>query len=218
MNALIALLALSVPLTLFAAMPADMPAVSHDGLVLQKDTRAAVVYLKPGASLGGYDKVQLLPCFVAFQKDWQVQQNKTPMMRQKVTDNDMQRIRDSLSKEFNRVFTEELKKDGGYEVVDRPGSNVLLVKPAIIDLVVTAPAVRPSDNLQSQRTSAGAMTLYAELYDSVSGDIIARVIDPQVSRDADFEMRDARLVNREEADKILRKWADGLRQKIDTVN
>jgi hypothetical protein len=72
------------------------------------------------------------------------------------------------------------------------------------------PAVRSPDSIRSTLTSAGAMTLYMELYDSVSGALIARVIDPELSEDANFQTQGARITNKKAADEILRKWAQAL--------
>ena len=54
-----------------------LPETSHDGLVLQKDTELAAVYIKPGADFSGYDKLAILDCFVAFKKNWQRDQRRT---------------------------------------------------------------------------------------------------------------------------------------------
>ena len=54
--------------------------------------------------------------------------------------------------------------------------------------------------------SAGEMTLYMELFDSVTGAIIARVMDAEAS-DMGFARQAKRVTNKAEADKILRGWA-----------
>jgi hypothetical protein len=61
------------------------------------------------------------------------------------------------------------------------------------------------------------MTLYMELYDSVTGDIIARVLDPQAADRGGFTMEASRVTNKAEADRILRKWASLLRSHLGTV-
>jgi hypothetical protein len=211
MRTIILLLLLAAASNPVPAADLQAPAVSHDGLVLQERTSSAYVYLRPGASLNPYNKVNLLDCTVAFHKDWQREQNMNATTnRQKVTANDMQRIRDALAAEFRTVFTEVLQKEGGYEIVQTPGDDVLLVKPAIIDLVLTMPAIRSPDAVRSTLTSAGGMTLYMELYDSATGALIARVIDPELSEDANFETQGARITNKKAADEILGKWARAL--------
>lgn len=61
------------------------------------------------------------------------------------------------------------------------------------------------------------MTLYAELFDSATGDIIARVIDGKVSDRGGFAMDGSRMTNKVEADRIIRKWAVALRDNLGKV-
>ena len=128
----------------------------------------------------------------------------------------MEKIKSALADEFRKVFTEELE-EGGYEVVDVTGEDVLVVRPALMNLDVTAPDIATASRSRTYVTSAGSMTLYVELYDSVTGDIIAKVIDPQASDRGSFGFEANRVTNRAEADRILRKWAGLLRSHLGTV-
>lgn len=57
--------------------------------------------------------------------------------------------------------------------------DVLILHPAIIDLDITPPDIPVPGRSTTYVASAGAATLYLELYDSVSGEILARVVDRQ---------------------------------------
>ncbi len=192
----------------------ELPKTTTDGLVLQPDTKLRAVYLKPGASLAGYDKVALVDCFVSFKKNWQREYNEDASFENRVSDKDMDGIKKRLAKEFKEVFTKELEA-GGFPVVDTAASDVLVVRPALVNLVVTAPDVMSPGMSESFAPSAGEMTLYMELYDSVSNDIIARVIDPEADRGPGGEMN--RVTNKEAADRILKRWADILRKHLSAV-
>jgi hypothetical protein len=212
-TALAALLALSV----MPAMAADeLPATTPDGLELLSGTKVKAVYAKPGATLEPYTKVALIDCYVAFRKDWDRDYNRDASFDRRVHADDMERIKSALAEEFKKVFTDELGK-GGYEIVDHTGEDVLIVRPALINLEVTAPDVMSASRSRSYVTSAGAMTLYMELYDSVTGDIIAKVIDPEASDRGGFAIEANRVTNKAEADRILRKWAGLLRAHLGTV-
>ncbi len=202
-----------------SALAADtLPDVTHDGLKRHASDAAAAVYLAEGATLAPYRRILLVDCQVAFQKDWQREHNMNVASdRQVVTANDMVRIREALAAEFRRVFVEELQTNGGYEIVDAPADDVLIVRPAIVNLVVNSPVPNPGMKIRTNYVSAGAMTLYMELYDSATGTILARVVDPEVSKDARFETRNAAVVNKEEADKILGLWARSLREQLDAA-
>jgi len=189
-----------------------LPEVSHDGLHLLHGTKLRAVYMKPGANLDEYDKVALLACYVAFNKNWQRDYNDQSMdLANRVTDEDMKKIRETLSTEFNKVFTKVLEK-GGHPVVTKSGAGVLIVQPAIVNLEVTAPdTMAPMD--QSFSADAGQMTLYMQLYDGRTGDIIARVIDPEAAGDDTFEVRNS-VTNLADAERVLTRWAEILNKHL----
>jgi len=201
-----------------AAAKQDLPAVSHDGLHLVPDTKAAAVYMKPGADLGQFDKIALLDTYVAFRKNWQREHNEEVPFSERVDDKDMERIKKTLADEFRKVFVRELQDKGDYQVVTEKGPDVLLLRPAIINLDVTAPDVMQAGRSRTYTSSAGQMTLYLELFDSNTSDIIARVVDPQAARDAGMIRMSSSVTNKAEADRILRKWADLLRRRLDEVH
>jgi len=116
------------------------PETTHDGLVLQKHSEAALVYARPGADLASYKRIALLKAYVAFKKNWQRDYNEQePDLEHRMSDKDMQRIRDEISDEFQKVFTEVLSEQGGHEMATKGGEGVLIIRPAIIDLTVAAP-------------------------------------------------------------------------------
>lgn len=196
----------------------ELPKTTTDGLVLQPDTKLRAVYLKPGATpeatLRGYDKVALVDCFVSFKKDWLRQYNKSASVGNRVSNEDVKKIKERVAKEFKAVFTRELEA-GGYQIVDTAADDVLVVRPAIVNLVVSAPDTMTPGRTRSFAPSAGEMTLYMELYDSVTDDIIARVIDPQADRGMGGPAN--RVTNKAAADRMLKMWADTLRNALDSV-
>jgi hypothetical protein len=167
-------------------------------------------YLKPGEDFSQYSRLRLLDCYVAFKKNWK-------MGHSGVTKRDMENIKQSLAEEFRKVFVEELEQ-GGYPVVEASDQDVLLVRPAIIDLDVVAPDTMSAGRSQSFSASSGAMTLYVELYDSVSGEILARASDREASRFAGSIEWTSRSTNISEARKMLKRWADLLVRKLDEVH
>ena len=63
-NPILATLALSLFLAPVSwAKKEELPEVDSNGLHLVKDTKAKIVYAKPGANLDKYTKVKLLDCF-----------------------------------------------------------------------------------------------------------------------------------------------------------
>jgi hypothetical protein len=197
---------------------ATQPEVSFDGLERRTVDGLRDVYVKPGATLEPYTKVAILECYVAFRKNWQRDYNRTARgVGQRIKQEDMTRIKQEVAQEFQRVFVEVLQEQGGYEVVTEAGDDVLLLRPAIRNLDVAAPDKKAPGMTTTIVTSAGQMTLYLELYDSATGDIIARVTDRRISRANGGAQRSNSVVNRAEADRILRRWADILRSHLDAA-
>ena len=215
-NKLIVSLCLAMAAT-FAFAKADFPAVSHDGLHLMPDTKLRAVYMKPGADLSQYDKVALLDAYVAFRKHWQREHNEDEPFEMRVSDKDMKEIRDRVAKEFAKEFTKVLSTEGGHEVVKDGGDGVLILRPAIVNLDVTAPDLMTAGMGQTVVASAGSMTLYLELYDGKTQAIIARIIDPEAADNVGLAQVANRVTNTADFDRVLRRWAEILNKHLAQV-
>ena len=192
------------------------PQVSKDGLQLQKQTKQRLVYLKPGASFSQYDRVAILECYVEFRKNWARDYNSDVVgLENRVTDADIQRMKSALSAEFKKVFVNELTK-GGYQVVDTAAPDVLVLRPALVNVDVAAPDLMTANMEQTVVRSAGSMTLYLELWDSTTNSILARVMDAEADQQP-FAQPANRVTNTAAADTILKSWADELRAHLDAV-
>lgn len=212
----ISLSMLSLLLSFAAITPAwakkDLPAVNDEGMELVKNSELATVYADPGADLSIYNRVMLLDATVAFKKNWKRDQNRGNAL--KVKDSDMKKIQSEVAEVFREVFTKELV-DGGYAMADAPGEDVLLVKPAIVDLDVSAPDIRSSTVTRNFSESAGEMTLNLELFDSVTNDKIAKATDRKQDRwRGRMEWRTS-VSNRADARRMMTGWAEALRSALD---
>jgi len=190
----------------------DLPAVNDEGMELVKNSDLATVYADPGADLSIYNRIMLLDATVAFKKNWKRNQNRSNSL--KVKDSDMVKIQQEVADLFSEVFTQELV-DGGYAITDEVGEDVLLVKPAIVDLDVTAPDIPSPTRSRAYSESAGEMTLNLELYDSLTNDKIAEATD----RKSDviggrMEWRTS-VSNRADARRMMTSWAQALRSALD---
>jgi hypothetical protein len=192
----------------------EPPLVTEEGLVLVKDSDFALVYRDPDADLGGYDSVMATETYVAFRKNWRRDQNRSSG-RIRVTQNDMDRIKEQLSSEFDTVFSEVLTADNGWTIVEEPAENVLLLRPAIINLDVLAPDTMSGGRTQTYAEQAGEMTLYLEVRDSVTGALIAKGLDRQADRRRGYMQWQNRVQNTQAARTILRGWATSLREGLD---
>ena len=186
------------------------PAVSHDGLKLASSKNIDLLYIREGATLAGYRKVMLDPVQVAFDKSWSKE-------RRDIRKDERERIRNGLAEEFFEVFTEVLQEDGGYEVVTEAAPDVLRVTAAIVDLYVTAPDIATAGRTRSFAVSAGHMTLIAELRDTESGAILARVADYKEASNSGYLEWTTRASNTADARRILKSWAGALRKGLDSA-
>lgn len=193
-----------------------LPETTTEGLVLQHDTKMAAVYMRPGASLAEYDKIALLKAYVAFRKNWVREHNRAEGFEQQLRDRDVKRIRSELAEEFNKVFTEVLSTRGGHEMVAKGGDGVLIIRPAIINLEVTAPDLMTAGIQRNFAASAGQMTLYMELLDGVSGELLYRVIDPKAAGNEMWQVRN-KVTNKADADRVLKRWATLLNDHLARV-
>jgi hypothetical protein len=94
-----------------------------------------------------------------------------------------------------------------------------VLRPAIIDLDVTAPDTMSAGRSYTLSQSAGSMTLYIELYDSVTSQLLGKAIDQRSDPGmaGTIQWRN-RVTNKAEADRILRRWAKALRERLDDVH
>lgn len=210
--ALLFSLALSAPVLAKDKKDDALPKVDKDGLHLQENTKARAVYALPGASLAQYDEVWLVDCYVQFADNWQRNYNLNEISLQgQVSNKDMEEMKTKIAAEFNKVFTKVLTENN-HPVVTTAGKNVLVVRPAIINLDPTAPDLEMGWQT-TVASSAGSMTLYMELYDSTTNTLLARIIDPQYDEEA-IAQRMNSVTNMAAADRILTKWAKALSEHL----
>ena len=190
----------------------DIPQVTADGLHLVPDTHLHLVYADPDADLSVYSKLLLIDPQVAFRKDWQrdINQNK-PFF---VTAQDMQDIRTELAAMFKEILVSKLKASGQV-LVEEQGEDVLIIRPAILDLNISSPDTARNRNQRSITRSAGDMTLYLELRDSLTGDILAKALDQQTDRSNVTTFVRDKTRNENAARRILDGWAEILVNGLD---
>lgn len=202
---------------------AEMPKVSDDGLTLVEDTEVGAAYRQPGADFTQYNRLAIRDVEVSFRKDWMRDQNRDrAALSHRITQKDADRVKQKVADEFQRVFTEELEK-GGYTVVDYEGvdntaQDLLVLRPGVVNLDVTAPDTMSAGMSRTYTTSTGSMTLVLELYDSVTGALLGRVMDAEAVRDAGYMSVANSVTNKADADRLFRKWAKLLVEKLDEVH
>ena len=203
-----------------AGSQSSAPAVTSDGLQLVPDTKFGEVYQRPGVDLGGFTEFGVEDCRVSFKKNWLRDQNDNRLdLSNRVTQRDVDRIKDNLGALCTEKFTAALLADPAYNLVDTfdDGDQVLVLSPSLINLDIKAPDTMSAGRSRSYTTSAGEMTLRLELSDATTGEVLYRIVDRKRSRDTGRMEWTTSVSNKAEAERILRRWADLLRQGLDTV-
>ena len=211
--ALFSLVLVCYSLTGFAKKQ-ELPEVNEDGLHLVKDSKMAIVYVEPGADLAVYKRVMLLTPEVAFKKNWE--RDLKSRSASKISRVNTKKIKKDLAEEFETMFAETLSS-GGYEMVEEAAEDVLLIRPSIINLDITAPEQHGTGRTNSYARSAGEMTLYIQLFDSETGDLIAKALDRGIDNpnEVGFYTWANASTNANAARRILKGWADILLNALD---
>jgi len=187
---------------------------TFDNLVAVEGAAVNMAFIDPDADFSVFKRVAILEPLVAFRSNWQRDQNRS--RSRNVSARDMERIKDDVATQFERVFAERLEA-AGYEVVEVGGDDVLVLRPAIIDLDITAPDTRSAGRSRNFTASTGAATLYMQLFDSVSGDIIGRAADRSVVRRGGGNISWSNSVtNTADARRMFGSWADTLIAFLDS--
>jgi hypothetical protein len=198
----------------------DVPKSKHEAASawsesgLQKMTVKGLdeFFARPGVSFAEYDKVLLKPVSVAFRRGWLM--TPLPGSRDRISKADASRIKDRLAALMQQEVAAELGSSG-YKLTDSPGDDVLEVNMSIVDLFIAAPDVRNSTHTSTYAVSAGEMSLVAELRDSVSGDVLARVFDHASAQETAWPHQITNVENVAEARTAARAWARALRTELD---
>jgi len=189
--------------------------MSYDGLEPVQVKGISLAYKRPGATLAGYKRVRIDPVEVRFSKDWKPTQSGS---RIPVSAEQREEIRSGLAKLVNDQFVKALAQKGRYPVVNESGPDVLRLKIYIVNLYINAPDSAAPGRSYSFVMSAGEMTLFMELYDSESGQILARVVDRRQASSGAAAAMANRVTNVAEAEDIAAEWARILRDAFDRAH
>ena len=212
----ICLLALAIATTApLAATKADVDAAMRSGGLEKINVKGIeLAYARPGASLAAYKRVKIDPVEVQFDKSWDPTRTGS---RIKLSTQERDKIKADVARIVEEEFTKALQKDGAYQIAGDSAPDVLRVKASILNLYVNAPSgSATSGRSRTYASSAGQMTLLAELVDSAGGQVIARVADRREANGSIPRMQTAdTILNEGEARRVAASWAQILRKAMD---
>lgn len=208
-------IALLVGLTL-AGCAASQPPPSWDGLELKPAKGIDAVYLKPGADFARYRTVVLDPVQVSFKDTWDPNQGERGASR-KLTVADVQEIRENMTAAFRKTFVDELAA-GGYTTSEAAAEDALRVTAGLTNVYIAAPGREGFGPSRTFSVEASEMTLVLELRDSVSGELLGRVVDRKTGMETGRLQMTSSTTNRADFDRAVTSWARRLRSGLDTVH
>ena len=208
------LLALTLALTgSLAAGKKDVDeAMGRGGLQKTSVKGLELAYVRPGASLAAYKRVKLDPVEVQFDKSWDPTRTGS---RIKLGPEEREKIRASVAKLVEEEFAKTLQKGGTYQLTTESAPDVLRVKVSVLNVYINAPTGTGAGRSKTYVSSAGQMTLLAELSDSVSGQVLARVADRREGNSLARMERADRIENEGAAREVAAAWAQILRNALD---
>ena len=191
-----------------------IPDVTEDGLQRVTISGVDAAYVRPGADLKKYHKIMLDPVQVAFDPDWDPKRTGSTL---KLSTEDRERIRSELAELFMEVFSKELTRDGGAQLVTTAGPDVLRLSTGLANVYLNAPDTNEPGRSRVYVMSAGSATLVAEVRDSESGAIIGRLFDHREASNTGMLQWSDSVMNSAEARRTFTRWAQILRQRFDAV-
>jgi hypothetical protein len=197
------------------ALAAEPPEEIEGGLVRVAKGKLDHVYLLPGVNFGNYDRVRIDPVDVSFSPNWKPNESRRSPS-QRLTANDIEKIRTTVAEEFHKSFEKALS-DGGYSIANEDGPDVLRLTPRIVNLYITAPDKPTTGITRTYTTNTGHLTLDLAVRDSTTGQYLARAVDTvQGLQNGGFRMElTNRVTNLGTARMAFSKWARALVQGLD---
>jgi hypothetical protein len=202
-----------------ASGPTPLPTVapgaeaSIDGLYLMENTVFQLAYMKPDLDLSPYTAFMLGEVEVAYQKEPGVRTMSSADANFALSTRQMENLKEIFRDEVERALT----GDGGISMVDEPGPNVAFLKGYLIDLVVRAPMDRGGRN-EVYTDSYGEVTLIFEVFDSQSGEILARIGERQDPTGTDFGLAEVNpSFVRSDVTRMFRHWSNLMRERFDQL-
>jgi hypothetical protein len=187
-----------------------------DGLKRRPSKELNGVWVRPGVEFKAYQRVRLDPVEVAFDKDWDPNRGVKSASR-RISQAEIKELREGLAAGLQGALEKALVA-GGYPLVVEDGEETLRVGAGLVNVYVNAPARDEMGRSKTYVVDAGEMTMAMELRDSVTGQLLARVVDTVHGQELHGLRWATGASNAVEATLAFDKWAAALRRALDHVN
>ena len=192
------------------------------GMVKVRSSTFDNVFVQPGANFRGYTRIMIDPTQAAMADNWLRYMNTPPLaIMRRTTAQDAEQIVNQARNGFASNLSGAITR-AGYEIVSTPGPDVLRLSPSITNLSVNAPASLTNAPLTRVYTfNAGDATLGLEVRDSMSGELLARVVDHRIAGQRNPTRSNARFTstatNRFDFGNMFDDWSSGWVRTLDEL-
>ncbi|MCE7897197.1 MAG: DUF3313 family protein [Gammaproteobacteria bacterium PRO8] len=133
-----------------------------------------------------------------------------------------ERDREALARDANRILREELAKSTHFTLVDQAAAGVLVLQPALRDIVSKVPPEEPPGRSTVLLDSAGEATLVVTLVDGASGQVLGSASDRRDAEGSsgydDFgAIRSNSVAVGQEVRRVLRRWGMSLERRVEQL-
>lgn len=214
------LIATLVLLNLFAVSSAvfaaeDLPQKSKEGMDLTLVDGGLAVYRQPDTTFSPYSKVVLLDAYVGFRENWVRDFNRSVLRSGRITDADLEKIKERLAGDFRETFSNTLQNEGGYTLIGAVEEGAIILRPALVDVALASPeATMDSPSLNFNLFGGTGMTMILEVYDAATSSILARIYNREDTFSGADGTVESRSVSRAGENEIFQRWATAVLEQL----
>lgn len=192
----------------------DTAEMTYDGLYPVKGSSADAAWARPDADISQYSKIMLEGVGIEYRPGGETR--RLPRLSSKTEFFEMDAKQKARLEEVVREsMVNELSKSEHFAMVDEAGTDVLLVRIALLDVVSYVPP-DPISNTDIYLSRVGEATMVLELRDSLTGTIIARSADRRAAENTAVGFSESnRVSNASEVRRVTNAWARKLRERLD---
>ena len=192
----------------------DPDQVSFDGLVRVYGTSMDEAWVRQGFEPAAYTKIMFRGAGIEYRPVRPA--SRTRLGRQTefpISDANKARLEDVVAEEFRK----ELSQVQGYQIVDEPDPDTLLLSVGLTDVVSNVPPDLIG-RYEVYLSEVGAATLVLEFRDSESGAVLVRAADRRAAERYGREFqRSSPVTNWPVIRRLAATWARGLRKGIEDM-
>ena len=203
---------------------------SEEGLYLVEDAKVNIAFARPDLDLSNYSQVMVHPLeFALVENEAEAKKKQRRNCSVSVDklaactgDNPFaitEEDKSQMVEVFAEIMASHMDKGPPIEMVSEAAAGVLVFKPTIAQINITAP--RDSSHYSSSRSarsrvytrSSGSITLVGQFFDGGTGELVAYIVDQQIGTDV-WHSND-RVSNWGDLRLAFHNWARLFRKRLD---